>query len=95
MSQEVPDATAGESWDELRPIKTTNEQRLALAKSFGCCRWYWNYSLNLCQETYQSTGKGLSRSAIQGLLPGLKKEHPELLSNLLYEEELSSVLVSS
>ncbi|WP_448527721.1 helix-turn-helix domain-containing protein, partial [Parathermosynechococcus lividus] len=47
MSQEVPDATAGESWDELRPIKTTNEQRLALAKSFGCCRWYWNYS-ELC-----------------------------------------------
>ncbi|MCH9056468.1 helix-turn-helix domain-containing protein [Synechococcus sp. PCC 6716] len=62
----------------MRPIKTTNGQRLALAKSFGCCRWYCNYSLNLCQETYQSTGKGLSRSAIQGLLPSLKKEHPWL-----------------
>ncbi|WP_448513645.1 RNA-guided endonuclease InsQ/TnpB family protein, partial [Parathermosynechococcus lividus] len=56
----------------------THEQKLALAKSFGCCRWYWNYSLNLCQETYKSTGKGLSRSAIQGLLPDLKKEHPWL-----------------
>ncbi|MCH9055270.1 transposase, partial [Synechococcus sp. PCC 6716] len=53
----------------------THEQKLALAKSFGCCRWYWYYSLNLCQETYKSTGKGLSRSAIQGLLPDLKKEH--------------------
>jgi len=56
----------------------TNEQQLALAKSFGCCRWFWNYSLNLCQETYLATGKGLSRNAIQGLLPKLKKEFPWL-----------------
>jgi putative transposase len=54
------------------------EQQIALAKSFGCCRWYWNYALNLCQETYKQTGKGLSRKAIQGLLPELKKEYPWL-----------------
>ncbi|WP_041237710.1 RNA-guided endonuclease InsQ/TnpB family protein [Gloeothece citriformis] len=54
------------------------EQQIALAKSFGCARWYWNYSLNLCQETYNKTGKGLSRGYIQGLLPGLKKEYPWL-----------------
>ena len=53
-------------------------QEIALAKSFGCCRWYWNHSLNLCQETYKATGKGLSRKVIQGLLPGLKKEYPWL-----------------
>jgi putative transposase len=52
-----------------------NEQKIALAKSFGCCRWYWNYSLNLCQETYKLSGKSLSRKAIQGLLPSLKKEY--------------------
>ncbi|NCR15243.1 MAG: IS200/IS605 family element transposase accessory protein TnpB [Microcystis aeruginosa BS11-05] len=51
------------------------EQEIALAKSFGCCRWFWNYSLNLCQETYKATGKGLTRGYIQGLLPGLKKEY--------------------
>ncbi|MFM7189323.1 MAG: RNA-guided endonuclease InsQ/TnpB family protein, partial [Microcystaceae cyanobacterium] len=51
------------------------EQEIALAKSFGCCRWFWNYSLNLCQETYQATGKTLSRLAIQNLLPQLKKEY--------------------
>lgn len=56
-------------------VYPTNEQQLALAKAFGCCRWYWNYSLNLCQETYKSTGKGLSIGAIQGLLPLLKKEY--------------------
>ena len=51
------------------------EQRKHLAQSFGCARWYWNYSLALTQKTYQETGKGLSRGAIQGLLPQLKKEH--------------------
>ena len=50
------------------------EQRTHLAHSFGCARWYWNYSLALTQKTYQETGKGLSRGAIQGLLPQLKKE---------------------
>ncbi|VXD21882.1 transposase [Planktothrix serta PCC 8927] len=59
-------------------IYPTIEQQIALAKSFGCCRWYWNYALNLCQETYKATGKGLSRTAIQGLLPQLKKEYPWL-----------------
>ncbi|MGL5132155.1 MAG: helix-turn-helix domain-containing protein, partial [Planktothrix sp.] len=33
-------------------IYPNTEQETALAKSFGCCRWYWNYALNLCQETY-------------------------------------------
>ena len=59
-------------------IYPNTEQKIALAKSFGCVRWYWNYSLNLCQKTYKETGKGLSRKVIQGLLPGLKKEYPWL-----------------
>ena len=59
-------------------IYPTNEQKEALAKAFGCVRWYWNYSLDLCQKTYQQTGKGLSRGAIQGLLPNLKKQYPWL-----------------
>ena len=56
-------------------IKPNTEQEIALAKSFGCCRWFWNYSLNLWQETYKTTGKGLTRNYIQGLLPSLKKEY--------------------
>jgi putative transposase len=56
-------------------VYPTVDQQVALAKSFGCVRWYWNYSLNLCQETYKATGKSLSRGAIQGLLPNLKQEY--------------------
>ncbi|WP_019508112.1 RNA-guided endonuclease TnpB family protein [Pleurocapsa sp. PCC 7319] len=52
-----------------------SEQRRHLAQSFGCARWYWNYSLALTQKNYQETAKGLSRGAIQGLLPQLKKEY--------------------
>lgn len=56
-------------------IYPTSEQETLLSKSFGCARWFWNYALNLCQQTYRNTGKGLSRGYIQGLLPNLKKEY--------------------
>ena len=56
-------------------IYPTSQQEASLARSFGCARWFWNYALNLCQETYKNTGKGLSRGYIQGLLPALKKEY--------------------
>lgn len=61
----------------------TAEQQQYFAGAFGCSRWYWNYCLNLCQETYKATGKGLSRGAIQGLLPQLKKEYCVLLVKTL------------
>jgi len=32
-------------------IDPTAEQRQHLAKSFGCCRFAWNYALNLTNET--------------------------------------------
>jgi putative transposase len=51
----------------------TNEQQTQLAQAFGCSRWWWNYALNKSIETYQQTGKGLGRSALNALLPELKK----------------------
>ena len=56
----------------------TKQQKESLARSFGCCRWLWNFSLNLCQQTYKETGKSLSRYAIQSKIPELKKEYPWL-----------------
>lgn len=70
----------------------TNTQKIALAKSFGCTRWYWNYSLNLCQVTYKETGKSLSRFAIQSLLPNLKKENVWLSD--AYSQCLQSVALN-
>ncbi|MBW4501322.1 MAG: transposase [Scytonema hyalinum WJT4-NPBG1] len=51
----------------------TNEQQAVLAQTFGCSRWWWNYALNKSIETYKETGKGLGRSALNALLPDLKK----------------------
>jgi len=52
----------------------TNEQQHQLAKMFGCSRWWWNFALNKSIETYKETGKGLGQSALNALLPKLKKE---------------------
>jgi putative transposase len=73
-------------------IYPTAEQQTYFAGAFGCCRWFWNHSLNLCQQTYKDTGKGLSRSAIQGLLPNLKKEYPWLTN--AYSQSLQVVALN-
>ena len=59
-------------------IYPTQEQQVLLAKSFGCCRFFYNYALNRTSQAYQETGKGLSRNQIINLLPDLKKEYERL-----------------
>jgi putative transposase len=54
-------------------IYPDEQQQIQLAQAFGCARWWWNYALNKSIETYKDTGKGLSQSALNALLPGLKK----------------------
>lgn len=62
----------------LYPIK---EQQILLAQAFGCSRWWWNHALNKSIEVYRETGKGLGRSALNALLPALKKaEHTAWLA---------------
>ena len=56
-------------------IHPTKQQQQHLAQSFGCCRLAWNYALNLTNETYKATGKGLSRFAIQKEITNLKQQH--------------------
>ena len=55
-------------------IYPTLEQKIVLAQNFGSARWWWNYALNKCIETYKATGKGLTRTALNSLLPKLKRE---------------------
>ena len=54
-------------------IYPTKKQQTQLAQTFGCARWWWNYAMTKSSEAYQETGKGLGRSALNALLPGLKK----------------------
>lgn len=39
-------------------IFPTEEQKILISKTFGCCRWYWNQALHDNIEYYQKNGKG-------------------------------------
>ena len=68
-----------------------NEQVVTLAQHFGCARWWWNYALNKCIETYKETGKGLTRSAMNSMLPKLKQEKETEWLRECYSQVLQSV----
>lgn len=70
-------------------IYPTAAQKEALSQAFGCGRWWWNRALNLNNETYKATGKGLSRQGYNDLLPALKQEFPWLKG--CYSQVLQSV----
>jgi putative transposase len=70
-------------------IYPTDEQETYLAQCFGNTRWLWNYMLNATTTAYKETGKGLSKAAMDKLLPGLKKEYEWL--GLAYSQVLQRV----
>lgn len=69
----------------------TSEQVQTLAIHFGCARWWWNYGLNKCIETYKVTGLGLSQSGLNSLLPSLKKDKETEWLKDCYSQVLQSV----
>jgi len=54
-------------------IYPTPEQEILITKTIGCSRFVYNYCLNLWNETYSETGKGLSHYSCNNLLPKMKK----------------------
>ena len=74
-------------------IYPNSEQKQQLARAMGCCRWWWNYALNFCNQTYKETGKGISRSGLNALLPSLKKEH-EWLKTDVYSQSLQQTTLN-
>lgn len=68
------------------------EQQQLLEQSFGNCRWLWNYCLNLMNQTYKETGKGLSGYEVKKLIPQLKKEHEWL--SLTYSQCLQQACLN-
>ncbi len=72
----------------------TPEQEVLLAQHFGCARWWWNFALNKSLETYQETGKGLGRSALNALLPKLKKDKETEWLSECYSQVLQAVTLN-
>ena len=69
-----------------------NQQQQALNQAFGNCRWLWNYCLNLMNQTYIDTGKGLSGYEVKKQIPQLKKEYEWL--KLTYSQCLQQVCLN-
>jgi putative transposase len=72
----------------------TPEQEVLLAQHFGCARWWWNFALNKSIETYRDTGKGLGRSALNALLPALKKDKETQWLGECYSQVLQAVTLN-
>jgi len=75
-------------------IYPDSSQKLALAKAFGSCRWVWNHFLNLMNETYKQTGKGLSGYDVKKLLPDLKKQEETAWLKETYSQCLQQVCLN-
>src|SRR5437879_5857495 len=67
----------GES-DLLADPQSTDEQRVILAQTFGCCRFVYNWGLHTRSFAYKEQGQKLSYNALAVLLPDLKREYPWL-----------------
>jgi putative transposase len=72
----------------------TIQQQEILAQHFGCSRWWWNYALNLCIETYKETGKGLTQIALNKLLPQLKKQEATSWLSECYSQVLQATTLN-
>ncbi|MDY6784372.1 MAG: transposase, partial [Cyanobacteriota bacterium] len=71
----------------------TPQKQQQLARAMGCCRFWWNHALNICNQTYKQTGKGISRSGLNALLPELKKEHQWLKTDV-YSQSLQQTTLN-
>lgn len=70
----------------------TAEQAVFFEKSFGCCRYVYNWALQRRIETYQNSGERLSYVSIAKELTSLKKqEETEWLSEVSTQSLQSSI----
>ena len=54
-------------------IDPTAEQRLALARTFGCCRWVYNQALARKTAAYREAGQRLSDARSFGAVAGVER----------------------
>ncbi|PSF33074.1 transposase [Aphanothece hegewaldii CCALA 016] len=75
-------------------IYPTPEQSQKLSQVMGCARFWWNYALNLCNQTYKETGFGLTQIALNKVLPKLKKEKETAWLGECYSQVLQSTTLN-
>lgn len=68
----------------------TAEQAIFFEKSFGCCRYVYNWALQRRIETYQNSGERLSYVAIAKELTSLKKQEETIWLGEVSTQSLQS-----
>jgi len=71
-----------------------DKQAQKLSQVIGSARWWYNFALNLCNETYKATGKGLNQIALNKYLPKLKKAEETSWLNDCYSQVLQSATLN-
>lgn len=49
------------------------EQRVLIAKTFGCCRWVYNWGLAMRKKAWEEEKKSIGWMELQNMLPAMKK----------------------
>ncbi|MEG4116013.1 transposase [Microcoleus sp. N9_B4] len=73
----------------------THNQQIQVASTFGCARWWSNYGQNQSIEVYKKTGKRLSCSGFNTLLPALKKTDGSICLGEFYSNFLQFTTLNS
>lgn len=73
-------------------IYPNGEQKVLLAKHFGCVRHVYNWALAEKEKHYKETGKSLSKRQLQDLLVASKKDDKEWLNEVNSQSLLASLV---
>ena len=72
-------------------IYPTADQKILFAKTFGCCRFVYNWALNLKIESYKNNNESLSNVYLTNLMKSELKQENEWLSEVNSQSLQSSL----
>ncbi len=72
-------------------IYPTDEQKILFAKTFGCCRFVYNWGLNVKKKTWETEKKCVSRFDLQKILSAQLKRENEWLKEINSQSLQSSL----
>ena len=72
-------------------IYPTEEQKVLFAKTFGCCRFVYNWALNLKIEAYKQDKKSVAHKEVQNRMVNELKKENQWLTEVNSQALLSSI----
>ena len=71
-------------------IYPTDEQKVLLTKTFGCCRFVYNWALKLKIEVYEHEKKSVSYKTVQDIMVNELKKDKQWLNEVNSQALLNS-----